>query len=89
MFFWRKVAKPFASMLEIASFPLAAQVAFLVFVHARLLDMMGPIELEDGGAGSLMTFDGSPVELSWVIPGKGKSCAGGANREIRFAIEPM
>lgn len=74
-------------MLYTASFPLPTQISFLTFVYATLLDMMGPHKLR--GHGSLMTFDGSPVELSWVIPGKKKSYPAGANREVRFVIEPM
>lgn len=74
-------------MLETAGYPLSSQVTFLTFIHARILGMMGPLDAR--GPGSLMTFDGSPVELSWVIPSKEKSGNGGANRQLRFAIEPM
>ena len=35
-----------------------------------------------------MTFDGSPVELSWIVPNSGASKQE-ADRQIRFAIEPM
>ncbi|RDB22384.1 4-O-dimethylallyl-L-tyrosine synthase [Hypsizygus marmoreus] len=88
IFFWKKVAKPFASMLQSAKFPFNAQVSFLTYMYARLLGIMGP--LDERGSGSLMTFDGSPVELSWVIPKSTKSCPGGtASRQLRFAIEPI
>jgi hypothetical protein len=53
MFFWCKVAKPFSRLLRSRS--QHVQVFFLVFIHALLLDMMGLIELEDGGTGSPMT----------------------------------
>ncbi|KAG5638126.1 hypothetical protein H0H81_001729 [Sphagnurus paluster] len=46
---------------------------------------MGPLDAT--GPGSLMTFDGSPVELSWVIPSNNSK--GSANRQLRFAIEPI
>ncbi|KAF8630805.1 hypothetical protein AX15_002707 [Amanita polypyramis BW_CC] len=82
-FFWRKLAKPFASMLETASFPPDVQCRFLTFVYARVIGMMGPHD--SASQGSFMTFDGSPVELSWIVP-KSKS---ETDRQIRFAIEPM
>ncbi|KAG5730322.1 hypothetical protein E4T56_gene10508 [Termitomyces sp. T112] len=86
MFFWRKLGRPFASMLEAAEFPIALQVYFLTFVYARVLGMMGPVE--SNGPASYMTFDGSPVELSWVIP---SNVEPGDNtcRQVRFAIEPI
>ena len=45
--------------------------------------MMGPHDSMNQG--SFMTFDGSPVEMSWIVPKSGKD----ADRQIRFAIEPM
>lgn len=85
-YFWRKFAKPFSAMLETAGFPPNLQCRFLTFVYARVIGMMGPhIGMSEG---STMTFDGSPVELSWVIP-KSKPLEGTANRQIRFAIEPI
>ncbi|KAG5641112.1 hypothetical protein DXG03_005975 [Asterophora parasitica] len=73
-------------MLDTAEFSISSQVSFLTFVYARLLGMMGPLEAT--GPGSLMTFDGSPVELSWVIPSKAntRDCQ---RRQLRFAIEPI
>lgn len=71
-------------MLEAAEFPISLQLSFLTFVYARVLGMMGPPE--PNGPASYMTFDGSPVELSWVIPDNVKH---GACRQVRFAIEPM
>ncbi|KAF8999437.1 aromatic prenyltransferase [Cyathus striatus] len=85
-FFWEKLAKPFGTMLETSSFPLEAQCKFLIFVYARVLGMMGPHYAY--GTGSLMTIDGSPVELSWVIPRK-RPTLGSINRQVRFAIEPI
>ncbi|KAF5378117.1 hypothetical protein D9615_007549 [Tricholomella constricta] len=86
-FFWRKIGRCFASMLDTASFPISSQISFLTFVYARLLGMMGPLEAT--GPGSLMTFDGSPVELSWVIPSNVKSSDSSSSRQLRFAIEPI
>ncbi|KAG6833156.1 hypothetical protein H0H87_010543 [Tephrocybe sp. NHM501043] len=87
MFFWRKLARPFASMLDTAAFPISTQITFLTFVYARVLGMMGP--LDSKGPASYMTFDGSPVELSWVIPSNVKPGDGNAGRQVRFAIEPI
>ncbi|GLB43012.1 putative tryptophan dimethylallyltransferase [Lyophyllum shimeji] len=87
VFFWRKFGRCFASMLDTAEFPISSQISFLTFVYARLLGMMGPLEAV--GPGSLMTFDGSPVELSWVMPRGGSSSQTGADRQLRFAIEPI
>ncbi|KAF8063595.1 tryptophan dimethylallyltransferase-domain-containing protein [Lyophyllum atratum] len=87
MFFWRTFGRCFASMLDTAEFPISSQISFLTFVYARILGMMGP--LESTGPGTLMTFDGSPVELSWVIPSNGSSGQGNAGRQLRFAIEPI
>jgi hypothetical protein len=84
-FFWWKFARPFANMLDTASFPLPIQCRFLTFVYARVVGMMGP---HDTNRGSFMTFDGSPVELSWIVPNSGASKQE-ADRQIRFAIEPM
>ncbi|PFH47890.1 hypothetical protein AMATHDRAFT_76985 [Amanita thiersii Skay4041] len=86
-FFWRKLGKPFASMLEQASFPLNIQCRCLIFVYARVLGMMGP---HDGsGNPSFMTYDGSPVELSWIIPKADPTRKHKVDRQIRFAIEPI
>ncbi|KAG6860465.1 hypothetical protein C0995_010819 [Termitomyces sp. Mi166 len=86
-FFWHKLGRPFASMLEAAEFPIASQISFLTFVYARVLGMMGPVE--PNGPASYMTFDGSPVELSWVIPSNVKPGDGNTSRQVRFAIEPI
>ena len=82
-FFWWKFARPFAKMLETALFPPLIQCQFLTFVYARVIGMMGP---HDTNQGSFMTFDGSPVELSWIVPNSSNQ---EADRQIRFAIEPM
>ncbi|KAG6877261.1 hypothetical protein C0993_009030 [Termitomyces sp. T159_Od127] len=87
MFFWHKLGRPFASMLEAAEFPISLQIFFLTFVYARVLGMMGP--LEPNGPASYMTFDGSPVELSWTTPSNTKSRDDNTCRQVRFAIEPM
>jgi hypothetical protein len=83
-FFWWKFARPFANMLETASFPPPIQCRFLTFVYARVIGMMGP---HDTNWGSFMTFDGSPVELSWIVPNSSNQEA--SDRQIRLAIEPM
>ncbi|KAG6850368.1 hypothetical protein H0H93_014322 [Arthromyces matolae] len=87
MFFWRRVGRPFASMLDAAAFPIASQISCLTFVYARIVGMLGP--LESRGSSSYMTFDGSPVELSWVIPSNVKPGDGNTGRQVRFAIEPI
>ena len=84
-FWWRKLGAPFSSMLQTAKFPISSQCRFLCFVYARIINMMGPAN--SSGVGSVMTIDGSPVELSWVIPPTGTT-KDRANREVRFAIEP-
>ncbi|KAG6840942.1 hypothetical protein C0991_003126 [Blastosporella zonata] len=87
IFFWRKFARPFASMLDAAEFPISSQISFLTFVYARVIGMMG--SLDSNGPASYMTFDGSPVELSWVVPSDVKRGDGNTGRQVRFAIEPM
>lgn len=84
-FWWRKLGAPFSSMLQTAKFPFSSQCRFLCFVYARIINMMGPAN--SSGVASVMTIDGSPVELSWVIPPTGTT-KDRANREVRFAIEP-
>ncbi|KAG6815298.1 hypothetical protein H0H93_010303 [Arthromyces matolae] len=74
-------------MLDAAAFPITSQIAFLTFFHERVIGMLGP--LESLGSKSYMTFDGSPVELSWVIPSNVKPGAGVTGRQVRFAIEPI
>ncbi|KAH8798041.1 tryptophan dimethylallyltransferase-domain-containing protein [Flagelloscypha sp. PMI_526] len=86
-FHWNKLGKSFASMLETAAFPIESQARFLVFIYSRVLGFMGPAE--HVGPGSIMTIDGSPVELSWVIPNRSKPQPGEATRQLRFAIEPL
>ncbi|KAG6889621.1 hypothetical protein C0992_004577 [Termitomyces sp. T32_za158] len=87
MFFWHKLGRPFASMLEAADFPISLQISFLTFVYARVVGMMGP--LESDGPASYMTFDGSPVELSWATPGDFRPRDCNTCRQVRFAIEPI
>ena len=73
-------------MLVTAGFSLELQCRFLTFVYARVLGMMGPCKGKSEP--SIMTFDGSPVELSWVIP-KSDEMQESADRQVRFAIEPL
>lgn len=86
-FHWNKLGRSFASMQETAAFTVEVQARFLVFVYARVLGFMGPAERK--GPGVIITFDGSPVELSWVIPNRSKPRRGEATRQLRFAIEPL
>lgn len=76
-------------MVEIAEYPAEVQCRFLVFVYSRVLGFLGAPS--DAQSRSMMTADGSSVELSWVIPNRRGSQPnpGEANRQIRFAIEPM
>ncbi|KAF7362289.1 hypothetical protein MVEN_00575500 [Mycena venus] len=48
---------------------------------------MGPDD-KAVGPGSIMTSEGGPVELSWVIPNRSKPRAGEVTRQLRFCIEP-
>jgi hypothetical protein len=86
-FWWDRLGKPFASMMVTTAFPVELQARFLIFVYARVLGFMGP-EDEAVGPGSYMTAEGSPVELSWVIPNRSKPRPGEVTRQIRFCIEP-
>ncbi|KAJ7822491.1 tryptophan dimethylallyltransferase-domain-containing protein [Mycena olivaceomarginata] len=86
-FWWDRLGKPFASMMVTAAFAVELQARFLIFVYARVLGFMGP-EDESVGPGSYMTAEGSPVELSWVIPNRSKPRPGEVTRQIRFCIEP-
>ncbi|KAF9039482.1 aromatic prenyltransferase [Hymenopellis radicata] len=86
-FHWNKLGKSFASMQETAAFTVEVQARFLIFVYARVLGLMGPAEKK--GPGCIVTVDGSPVELSWVIPNRSKPRRGEATRQLRFAFEPL
>ncbi|KAJ7318985.1 tryptophan dimethylallyltransferase-domain-containing protein [Mycena albidolilacea] len=86
-FWWTRLGKPFASMLETGVFPVAVQARFLTFIYARVLGFMGPDD-KAVGPGSVMTSEGGPVELSWVIPNRAKPAAGDVTRQLRFCIEP-
>ncbi|KAG6808569.1 hypothetical protein H0H92_003695 [Tricholoma furcatifolium] len=86
-FFWSRFARPFASMLDTAEYPILTQIIFLTFIYARVVGMMG--SLGSNGPASYMTFDGSPVELSWVFPRTVKPGDGNKGRQVRFAIEPI
>lgn len=86
-FYWIKLGKSFSSMLETGAFPVEVQARFLVFVYARVLGFMGPSDKT--GPGSIMSVDGSPVELSWVIPNRSRPGPGEVTRQLRFAIEPL
>ncbi|KAG6808627.1 hypothetical protein H0H92_003462, partial [Tricholoma furcatifolium] len=87
IFFWRKLGKPLASMLDTADFPISVQISFLTYIYARVLGMMGP--LDPMGPASYMTYDGSPVELSWVVPSRAMPGDGNKGRHVRFAFEPI
>ncbi|KAF7351052.1 hypothetical protein MSAN_01667500 [Mycena sanguinolenta] len=65
----------------------SVQARFLTFIYARVLGFMGP-EDKAVGASSIMTSEGCPVELSWVIPNRSKPRAGEVTRQLRFCIEP-
>ncbi|KAJ7153587.1 tryptophan dimethylallyltransferase-domain-containing protein [Mycena crocata] len=86
-FYWSSLGKSFASMMETASFTVEVQARLLTFVHARVLGFMGPPD-KTTGPGTIMTSEGGPVEMSWVIPNRSKPRAGEVNRQIRFCIEP-
>ncbi|KIK57133.1 hypothetical protein GYMLUDRAFT_98952 [Collybiopsis luxurians FD-317 M1] len=88
-FYWNKVVLPFAHMLDSSNYPLPVQCAFVLFVYARVVPFLGP----DAFAmpPSIMTLDGSPIELSWIIPSsnlKTPEADDKPNRTVRFAIEP-
>ncbi|KAF8146893.1 tryptophan dimethylallyltransferase-domain-containing protein [Mycena galopus ATCC 62051] len=86
-FWWGSLAKSFASMMETGVFPVEIQARFLTFIYARVLGFMGPDD-KSVGPGSIMTSEGCPVELSWVIPNRSKPRAGDITRQLRFCIEP-
>ncbi|KAJ6489682.1 tryptophan dimethylallyltransferase-domain-containing protein [Mycena vitilis] len=86
-FNWVRLAKSFAQMMETAVFPVAVQARFLTFIYARVIGFMGPTD-KSVGPGSIMTSEGGPVELSWVIPNRSKPAAGEVTRQLRFCIEP-
>ncbi|KAK7057610.1 tryptophan dimethylallyltransferase-domain-containing protein [Favolaschia claudopus] len=86
-FWWNRLGKSFASMMETGVFPVAVQARFLIFIYARVIGFMGPDD-KSVGPGSIMTSEGCPVELSWVIPNRSKPRAGEVSRQLRFCIEP-
>jgi len=86
-FWWGRLGKSFASMMETGAFPVAVQARFLTFIYARVLGFIGPDD-KAVGPGSIMTSEGGPVELSWVIPNRSKPRAGEVTRQLRFCIEP-
>ncbi|KAG7087515.1 hypothetical protein E1B28_013476 [Marasmius oreades] len=88
-FYWQKVVLPFAQMLDTSNYPLPIQIAFVLFVYARVVPFLGPDTFSMPP--SIMTLDGSPIELSWIIPSsnlKGPTADDKPNRTVRFAIEP-
>jgi hypothetical protein len=74
-------------MMETAAFTVEVQARFLTFIYARVLGFMGPAD-KTTGPGSIMTSEGGPVELSWVIPNRSKPRSGEVTRQLRFCIEP-
>ncbi|KAK7445713.1 hypothetical protein VKT23_014708 [Stygiomarasmius scandens] len=87
-FFWERVVSPFAKMLDVANYALPVQCAFILFVATRVINIMGPDKL--CMPPSILTIDGSPIELSWIIPSSTLKGIGDdkPNRAIRFAFEP-
>ncbi|KAF8868917.1 hypothetical protein BD779DRAFT_1682885 [Infundibulicybe gibba] len=74
-FFWDKLCRPFSHAR--ARGALARHAMHVPsFIYARVLGLMGPCEGAGTGEKSVMTIDGSPVELSWVIA-PGPECPSG------------
>ncbi|EAU82200.1 hypothetical protein CC1G_10602 [Coprinopsis cinerea okayama7 len=92
-FWWKKLGGPFASMLETSRYSPIAQAKFLCFFYGTVIELMPPHDTSCSD--SVMTIDGSPVELSWVLPSSEEVAGGGRApgkakpRQVRFAIEPM
>ncbi|KAF5335390.1 hypothetical protein D9611_011702 [Ephemerocybe angulata] len=99
-FWWTKLGRPFASMLETSNYSLQAQCRFLCFFYWSVMKLLPPI-VDNGEVDttSLMTVDGGPVELSWVMPNalapldpkphETSALNARRHRQVRFAIEPM
>ncbi|RXW24367.1 hypothetical protein EST38_g1481 [Candolleomyces aberdarensis] len=93
-YWWMKLGRPFASMLDTSNYALQTQCRFLCFFYHSIIRLMPP--QDSPRSGSVMTIDGSPVELSWVLPQTCDSPGLGSaphsvrqRRQVRFAIEPM
>lgn len=86
-FFWKTTAYPAASILNSSGYTHADQVAFLIFVYARLLGFMGIYDKLE----SSMCADGSPTEFAWNFPTKNlnKTKPGEPSRQPAFLCEPL
>ncbi|KAG2002963.1 hypothetical protein CC2G_003604 [Coprinopsis cinerea AmutBmut pab1-1] len=86
-FWWKKYGGPFASLLDTSGYSHVAQARFLCFVYASVIELLPP--QDPSLVDSMMTFDGSPVEPSWVLPSPEEVASGKIKpRQLRFAIEP-
>ncbi|TFL03295.1 tryptophan dimethylallyltransferase-domain-containing protein [Pterulicium gracile] len=85
-FFWTRFCKPYASMMQTGNYPVSSQIKLLTFIFARVIGLMGPETHPE--VRSLMTIDGSPCEMSWVIPTDAQPTSGEVNRQIRFSVHP-
>ncbi|KAG6848991.1 hypothetical protein H0H93_012160 [Arthromyces matolae] len=88
-YFWDRAARPLASQLATARYPIRSQASHLVFWWARIGGLMGvtSIEARVGCQGTSATTDGSNIEYSWSIPRTTDPLAD-SNRKIRFSIDP-
>ncbi|KAG6848844.1 hypothetical protein H0H93_013533 [Arthromyces matolae] len=88
-FFWDRAARPLASQLATAKYPIRSQASHLIFWWARIGGLMGVPVLEDrvGCQELSATTDGSNIEFSWSIPFNSDPLQE-SNRRVRFSIDP-
>ncbi|KAG6818477.1 hypothetical protein H0H93_004669 [Arthromyces matolae] len=89
-FFWDRAARPLASYLATAKYPIHAQASHLIFWWARLGGLMGVTSVESrvGCQETSATVDGSNIEYSWAIPSN-TDPSEEFNRRVRFSIDPF
>ncbi|KAG6850009.1 hypothetical protein H0H93_002458, partial [Arthromyces matolae] len=87
-FFWERAARPLASQLATARYPIRAQASHLIFWWARLGGLMGPTTRRGGGQELSLTSDASNVEFSWAIPPTSNRKEE-SNPRVRFSIDPF
>ncbi|KAG6812895.1 hypothetical protein H0H92_015630 [Tricholoma furcatifolium] len=89
-FFWERAARPLASQLATAKYPIRAQASHLIFWWARLGGLMGVTSIKErtGEHMDSCTSDGSNMEFSWAIPND-TDPSEDSNRRIRFTIDPV
>ncbi|KAG6837583.1 hypothetical protein H0H93_006997 [Arthromyces matolae] len=88
-FFWDRGARPLASQLATAKYPIRSQARHLIFWWARIGGLVGVTSLQArcGAQAISATSDGSNLEFSWAIP-RNTDPSEESNRMVRFSVDP-